>query len=76
MKLASLKIVMKEPEIQRSLPAAIEDTLPPLIQAVASQPMPRRVVRRLDVDGVLARSVPKTSVEILPLHDEQTLSRT
>ena len=76
MKLASLKIVMKEPEIQRSLPAAIEDTLPPLIQAVASQPMPRRVVRRLDVDGVLARSVPKTSVEILPRNDEQTLSRT
>ena len=76
MKLASLKIVMKEPEIQRSLPAAIEDTLPPLIQAVASQLMPRRVVRRLDVDSVLARSVPKTSVEILPLNDEQTLSRT
>lgn len=76
MKLASLKIVTKEPAIQRSVPATIEDTLPPLIHAVAPQPMPPRVVRRLDVDGVLARSVPKTAVEIIPLNDEQTLSRT
>lgn len=69
MKLATLKIVTKEPAIQRSVPATIEDTLPPLIHAVAAEPMPRRVVRRLDVDSVLARSVPKTAVEILPLND-------
>ena len=75
MKLATLKIVTKEPAIQTSVPATIEDTLPPLIHAVAPEPMPARVVRRLDVDGVLARSVPKTVVEIMPLN-EQTLSRT
>lgn len=76
MKLATLKIVAKEPGIQRSVPATIEDTLPPLIHAVAPEPKPTRVVRRLDVDGVLARSLPKTAVEIIPLNDEQTLSRT
>lgn len=70
MKLASLKIVTKEPAIQRSVAATIEDTLPPLIHALAPEPMPPRRVRRLDVDGVLARSVPKTSVEILPLTEE------
>ena len=32
--------------------------------------MPARTVRRLDVDDVLARSVPKTAVEILPLNEE------
>lgn len=76
MKLASLKIVLKEPAIQRSVPATIEDTPPPVIHAVAPQSMSRRVVRRLDVDGVLARSVPKTAVEIIPLNDEHALSRT
>lgn len=76
MKLATLKIVTKEPAIQRSEPATIEDTLPPLIHAVAPQPMSPRVVRRLDVDGVLAGSLPKTAVEIIPLNDEQTLSLT
>ena len=69
MKLASLKMVTKEQTNQRSVPATIEDTLPPLIHAVAPEPMPRRLVRRLDVDDVLARSVPKTAVEILPLND-------
>jgi hypothetical protein len=59
MKLASLKIVTKEPAIQRSVPTTIEDTLPPLIHAVAPESTPPRVVRRLDVDGVLARSLPK-----------------
>lgn len=76
MKLATLKFVTKEPAIQRSVPATIEDTLPPLIHAVAPEPKPPRIVRRLDVDSVLARSVPKTVVEITPLKDEQTLSRT
>ena len=70
MKLASLKIITKEQTIQRSVPATIEDTMPPLIHAVAPEPLPRRRVRRLDVDGVLARSVPKTSVEILPPNEE------
>lgn len=76
MKLASLKIVTKEQTIQRSVPATIADTRPPFIHALAQEPMPPRIVRRLDVDGVLARSVPKTAVEILPLNEEQTLSRT
>ena len=70
MKSTSLRIVTNEPAIHRVVPAAIEDTLPPLIHAVAPQPMPPRIVRRLDVDGVLARSVPKTAVEIIPLNDE------
>jgi hypothetical protein len=65
MKLANLKIVTNE---QATLSAAvIEDELPPPIHAVAQVPMPLRVVRRLDVDGVLARSLPKTLAEILPL---------
>lgn len=61
MKLATLKIVTKEPAIQRSVPATIEDTLPPLIRAVAAEPKPPRIVRRLDVDEVLARSLPKVA---------------
>ena len=72
MKLANLKIVTKEPAIQRSGPAPIEDTLPPLIHAVAPEPMPPRIVRRLDVDSVLARSVPKTAVEIIAPNDEHS----
>lgn len=70
MKLASLKIVTKEPTIQSSAAATIEDTLPPMIYGVAQEPTPPRMVRRLDVDGVLARSVPKTTVEILPLNED------
>lgn len=59
MKVASLKIVTKDPAIQRSVPATIEDTLPPLIHALAPEPTAPRLVRRLDVDEVLARSLPK-----------------
>jgi len=59
MKLASLKIATKEQTVQRSVPAEIEDTLPPLIHAVAPEPLPPRRIRRLDVDEVLARSLPK-----------------
>ena len=70
MKLASLKIVTKEQTIQGSGSANIADTLPPMIHALAQEPAPPRVVRRLDVDGVLARSVPKTAVEVLPLNEE------
>ena len=76
MKLAILKIVTKEPAIQGSVPPTLEDTFPPLIYAVAPEPTPPRIVRRLDVNGVLARSIPKTAVEVLPLNEEQTLSRT
>ena len=70
MKLASLKIATKEPTIQRSVPTTIDDTPPPQIRAVAPEPRLPGRVRRLDVDGVLARSVPKTAVEILPLTEE------
>ena len=70
MKLASLKIVTKEQTNQSSGAATIEDVPPPLIHAVAQEPEPTPIVRRLDVDGVLARSVPKTAVEILPLNEE------
>ena len=45
--------------MQRSVPVTTEDTLPPLIHAVVPEPLPRRIVRRLDVDEVLARSLPK-----------------
>ena len=76
MKLPGLKIVTKEPTIQRSGASTIEDTPPPLIHAVDPKPMVPRIVRRLDVDDVLARSVPKTAVEILPLTEEPALSRT
>lgn len=69
MKLASLKIVTNEQTTQSA--AVIEDTLPPLIHAV--EPMPPRIVRRLDVDKVLARSLPKTLDEILPPQLEETL---
>lgn len=70
MKLTSLKIATKEPAFQRSAAATIEDTLPPMIYGVAPEPAPPRMVRRLDVDGVLARSVPKTAVEVLPINEE------
>jgi len=70
MKLASLKIVTKEQTNQSSGASTIEDTRPPLIHAVAQEPEPTTIVRRLDVDGVLARSVPKTAVEVLPLNEE------
>ena len=70
MKLTSLKILTKEPTVQRSGSATIEDTPPPRIHAVTQEPMPARTARRLDVDDVLARSVPKTAVEILPLNEE------
>lgn len=70
MKVSSLKILTKEPTVQRSGSATIEDTPPPRIHAVSEEPMPRRKIRRLNVDVVLARSVPKTAVEIQPLNEE------
>lgn len=70
MKLTSLKILAKEPTVQGSGSATIEDTPPPRIHAVTQEPMRARTVRRLDVDEVLARSVPKTAVEIQPPNEE------
>ena len=67
MKLTSLKIVTNEKTTQTAVAAKIEDELPPPIHAVAQAPMPPRIVRRLDVDGVLARLLPKTLDKILPL---------
>ena len=68
MKLSSLKIVTNEQTTQSPAALRIEDTLPPQIHAVVREPMRRRrIVQRLDVDGVLARSLPKTLVETVPL---------
>jgi hypothetical protein len=61
MKLASLKIVTNEQTTQRSVAAIIEDALPPPIHAVSGEPRPRCIVRRLNVDEVLARSLPKVA---------------
>lgn len=59
MKLASLKIVTNEKSTHTAEAAKIKDAPPPLIHAV--DPMPPRIVRHLDVDGVLARSLPKVA---------------
>jgi len=69
MKLTSLKMVSNKQTTQRSVAAVIEDAIPPPIHAVAQEPTAPRI-RRLDVDSVLARSVPKTLAESLPLNDE------
>jgi hypothetical protein len=69
MNLATLKIVTTKQTTERSAAAIIEDALPPPIHAVAGEPSPRRIVRRLNVDEVLARSVPKTLEETLPLNE-------
>lgn len=74
MKSASLKIVTSEETTQRSVAAIIEDELPPLIHSVVPEPIRPRIVRRLDVDKVLARSLPKTLDDILPPELEETLS--
>lgn len=61
MKLANLTIVPNEQTTQKSVAAVIEDALPPPIQAVSADSAPPRTVRHLDVDKVLARSLPKLS---------------
>ena len=61
MKLAGLKIVTRKQINQKSVAAIIEDAVPPPIHAVAGEPSARRIVRRLDVDEVLARSLPKVT---------------
>ena len=71
MKLASLKIVTNEQTTQSA--AILEDAPAPPIYAVALEPRAPRRVRRLDVDGVLARSLPKTLAEVLPLRREENL---
>lgn len=70
MKLAGLKIVTSNQTTRRSVAAIIEDALPPPIHAVAGEKSNGRMVRRLNVDEVLARSVPKTIDETLPLKDD------
>ena len=58
MKAAILKIVTHEQPTQNRVPATIEDTLPPPINAVAREPRHATRGRHLDVDAVLARSLP------------------
>jgi hypothetical protein len=59
MKLPGLRIVTNEQTTQTS--ATIADALPPPIHAVTGEPVPARTVRHLNVDEVLARSLPKLS---------------
>jgi hypothetical protein len=61
MKLAILKIVTNEQTTQGPVPAIIEDALPPPIYAVAGEPIRARSGRHLDVDGILARSLPRVA---------------
>lgn len=63
MKSANLKIVTNERATQRSEAELIEDSLPPPIhgEAEVQHKMPPRTVRHLDVDEILARSLPKLS---------------
>jgi hypothetical protein len=61
MKLPSLKIVTNEQTTQKSVAAIIKDAFPPRIHAVAGKPMSPRHSRHLDVDEVLARSLPKVA---------------
>ena len=61
MKLASLKIVTNEQATQLAEAAIIEDVLPPPIHAVVLEPKRPRTARRLDVDEVLARSLPRVT---------------
>ena len=58
MKRTILKIVSREPPTQKRVPARIKDTLPPPIIAVAREPRHAGRGRHLDVDAVLARSLP------------------
>ena len=61
MKLAILKIVTNEQTTQDPVPAIIEDALPLPINAVAAEPIRARGGRHLDVDGILARSLPRVA---------------
>ena len=70
MKLTTLKMVTNKQTTQRSVAAIIEDAVPPPIHAVAAPKRQAPRIQRLDVDGVLARSVPKTLAESLPQNHE------
>ena len=63
MKAAILKIVMRQQATQTRVPVTIEDTLPPPINAVAREKIRAGKGRHLDVDAVLARSLPKVAGE-------------
>lgn len=58
MKAAILKIVTHERPTRNRVPATIEDALPPPINAVARKKIRAGKGRYLDVDAVLARSLP------------------
>lgn len=64
MKAAILKIVTREQPTATRVPATIEDILPPPINAVAREPRRGRGLH-LDVDEVLARSLPKVAGQCL-----------
>jgi hypothetical protein len=63
MKAVILKIVTPAPPTQTRVPVTIEDTLPPPINAVAPEKIRAGKGRHLDVDAVLARSLPKVAGE-------------
>lgn len=63
MKAAILKIVTHEEPTRNRVPATIEDTLPPPINAVAREEIRAGKGRHLDVDAILARSLPEVVSE-------------
>ena len=63
MKAAILKIVTHEEPTRNRVPARIEDRLPPRINAVAREPRRAGRGRHLDVDAILARSLPEVVSE-------------
>lgn len=63
MKAAILKIVTHEEPTRNRMPATIEDTLPPPINAVAPEAIRAGKGRHLDVDAILARSLPEVVSE-------------
>lgn len=63
MKAVILKIITRQQPRQTRVPVIIEDTLPPPINAVAREKIRAGKGRHLDVDAVLARSLPKMAGE-------------
>ena len=61
MKAVILKIITRQQLTQTRVPVTIADTLPPPINAVAGEPIRAGCSRHLDVDAVLARSLPKVT---------------
>ena len=63
MKAAILKIVTRELPTQTRVPVTIEDTRPPPSNAFVREPKRAGRGRHLDVDAVLARSLPNVVSE-------------